>query len=1283
MAKKKQTTASVEDLTTKPTARELVASSHSWTGKLPATLLHEHCQKLHWEKVTYDVKHNKDGFRVIVDLAKKDPKSHEIVHIRYLPPAELVPPQRTALEARHLAATFALHRIASHKNIHTVLPADHKSLWLKLESVRKQHIKEGRSDDYVSDPFALKAQKEIQANQAKKVTEAKALKIRIGVEKPATKASSYFANAPSIDLTQPMRASLESLLKCYINDLFPKHKGPCPINTDVQNTIVSQMTKAGFRKSHVYEAFQYSSSKEQVLEWLLIHVPEDDLPAQYLPPNYRSGVTIQALSLKDQYAVRRLCSYGYPSALVEDVYKKLKTESATRTYLFDRLAGVSFSDAAPAESDNEMLSEDWRVEYESLSSVFGSEFVSISDDEDSITVNIQLKKDPALKVLFFKRSRYPDLPVCFAIPKDASDPASSKLPAYIRLQIIRLAARYACDNLLGTPMLYMLCEYIKDSYDRIIENPGSLVSLTQATIGVSEGGSIKAPARKSAVSKVSVSSEDIKSDYLKRSHTAEFKKMIAARKALPAWKMSKDIVDVIGSHQVTLVTGETGSGKSTQTAQFILDQFILAGKGSEISIICTQPRRVSALGLADRVSAERCSKVGTEVGYAIRGESKSSSATKLMFVTTGVMLRMIQTGINPSITHIIIDEVHERSVDSDLLIASLRRIITANSKIKIILMSATVNAELFVSYFEQEKFPVGRIHIPGRTFSVQSFYLEDVLSLTGIDGYGNETEPGDDDDPRSKLIFSYESQINYKLLANLVGSIHKRLGSDDGSILIFLPGMAEINQTISLIEKSFPKTFYLLPLHASLAPSTQRKAFQPPPKGLRKVIASTNVAETSITIPDTVAVIDSGKAKEIRYDTTTDIVRLSEVWISKAAAKQRQGRAGRVRSGYCYKLYSKRLESSKMPENTIPEIRRTPIAQLCLDIKGMNIMDLHKFLSELIEPPEDQAINNAVKYLIDAGALNDDKELSLTTLGKYMAIIPSDLKASKLLVYGAVFNCIEQCATVAALLTTRSPFISSPEKRAKVKEARTSFAPGQGDLLCDLHAVEKWLEMKNSRPHYEVNEWCLDQGLSPTGLLDIESARLTYISFIYDLGISAKSSGPSFEVSDQLLKSLISAALYPNTCRIVKPDPKYRNMAHGTLEVDPDAKSIKFFSKANNRVFIHPSSTLFDCQSYASNICFMNYASNINSSKSFIQELTPCSIHPILLLNNVEITIDGSGYGLLLGGWARFKCWARIGVLLRSLQRLFDLVLERKLIDATYDLSSNDVLKTIHLLITA
>ena len=853
-------------------------------------------------------------------------------------------------------------------------------------------------------------------------------------------------------------------------------------------------------------------------------------------------------------------------------------------------------------------------------------------------------------------------------------------------------------------MIFNVVDWLENNIPSIIDNPGTLKCVFPTAPGIQPPHQPNYRTNARRARKIestdrevdATKSFDLLSRWRQRQEIQQQQKMMVARKSLPAWRLQNAIIGAVNDHQVTIISGQTGSGKSTQSVQFILDDMIQRQMGARVNIICTQPRRISALSLADRVSDERCGSVGDEVGYIIRGESKQSKGvTKITFVTTGVLLRRLQTSGGTKdelvasladVSHIVVDEVHERSLDTDFLLVLIKVVLAKRKDLKLILMSATLDAGVFKSYFGGN---VGFVEIEGRTFPVADNYLDDVVRLTGFKiGGGKSSMPTDhvdewDREPAiASTIQGLGMRINYDLIASLVESIDSQLGAEEGGILIFLPGTMEITRTLDSLRRL--ANISAIPLHSSLTPTEQRRVFPPALRGKRKVIAATNVAETSITIEDIVAVIDTGKVKETSFDPQVNMVRLQEVWASRAACKQRRGRAGRVRAGSCYKLYTRNIET-KMVERPEPEIRRVPLEQLCLSVRAMGIIDIQAFLASALTPPESLSVEGAIDLLGRMGALDGDQ---LTALGRHLSLIPADLRCGKLLVYGATFGCLEASLTIAAILTVRSPFVSPQAKRDESKASRASFAPRQGDLICDLKAYEEWSERKEKSQSRDIRDWCEQHYLSSQTLNDISSNRSQYISALKEVGFLPAFNDPSPHKSINahnnnnydLIRALIAGAFNPQLARIEFPEKKYAPSVSGAVELDPEARTLKFFNQDNGRVFVHPSSTLFDAQGFLGGSVYMSYFNKMATSKVFIRELTPFNAYSLMLFSG-PIVLDTLGRGLVVDGWLRLRGWARIGVLVSRLRMMLDEVLARKIDEPALDLGSNEVVEIVRKLV--
>ncbi|KAK5167668.1 putative ATP-dependent RNA helicase ucp12 [Saxophila tyrrhenica] len=1293
----------------KPDTRTLIAGS-SWTGKLPMTLFNELCQKQKWEKPEYTIHRNASGFSGGVILRKKNPKTQEVTQLPpILPPLEYQreKAQESAIEARHFAAAYALFRVANMKNIHMTLPPQYRDLWKgDFESLKKEARLSGKGYLYEADPFLAKKQHDeaevakvkARGDKAKQQEEDKKQQVvSLDGQVQSKHVLRGWQKAPKVEMGLKTRREVERLVR---SDGTWNSNGVRLSPTETRN-ICDDLSRIGFRRSHVEEATESCKDREECLEWLLIHVPEDDLPKWALPENYLAGVSLASGDLRKEGKLKRLCAAGYPTEVAADALEKCSGDEAKAAELLQSQLLEVEPDSSEA---SQASSETWDEELVTLEAILGDRF---TNHDRICTISLELSIPAGKPVLL--RARPPTLGYPEALPILSIE---AELPAYIRLSILKRCLNFAATSLKGEQMLYSIVDWLEAEVPAIIDKPGKLSDIASATSAPSDTSRqavSRTKARRRMPNPISwaqntPASVQVMNAWQAKQATPEQTRMIEARQKLPAWRLQDAIVSSVNSNQVTIISGETGSGKSTQGVQFVLDDMIKRCFGAQANIICTQPRRISALGLADRVADERCGRVGDEVGYAIRGESKHKPGiTKLQFVTTGVLLRRLQTsGGSPEdvvksladVSHIVIDEVHERSLDTDFLLVLLRDVLKKRNDLKLILMSATLDAAVFEDYFRGAA-TVGQVQIEGRTYPVQDLYLDDVLRMTGF-APPEEEDAADnyhDQDPRNqsngpapvaKALRAVGTRINYDLLARTVQYIDNELGYEDGGILIFLPGVGEINQAISAM-RGIPG-LYPLPLHASLQSSEQRLVFKKPSSGLRKVVAATNVAETSITIEDIVAVIDTGRVKETSFDPYSNMVKLAEVWASRAACKQRRGRAGRVRAGKCYKLYTRSAEA-KMADRPEPEIRRVPLEQLCLSVKAMGVADVPAFLASALTPPESLAVDGALKLLGRMGALDGSE---MTALGRHLSLIPADLRCGKLLVLGAAFGCLDLALTIAAILTVKSPFVNPQTKRDESKAARASFGASNGDLICDLRAYQEWSERRSrGEPTSSLRRWCDENFLSHQTLMDISTNRFQYVSSLKEIGFipahydaSPSSMKDPSRSSDPeaLIRALVAGAFQPQVARIEFPDTKFAASSSGAVALDPEARTIKYFNEENGRVFVHPSSTLFDAQGFPGHSVFMSYFTKMATSKNFIRDLTPFNVYSLLMFSG-PITIDPQGRGLLVDGWLRLRGWARIGVLVSRLRTILDDLLARKVDDPGMDMSTSAVVSVVRKLV--
>jgi ATP-dependent RNA helicase DHX57 len=1241
-----------------------------------------------------------EGYVSGVILSAKDIKSGDTATL----PPMIFPKERqpeiaepTALEARHFAATYTLFRITSMKNTHMMMPPKYKDLWKGLfTELKKEDLAKGKAWTYEADPFLTALQRE-QAEKArlKKIEEDRILKAKQDANPSLVSngKNKAWERATPVELGKRMRFDVESLVRQHTlwnaNDIA--------IPSNMKSTLIQEIAKLGFRESHVQEAADICKDKEEVLEWLLTHVPEDDLPPWSLPENYIAGISMAASDLKKEAVIKRLASAGYSRDLCESILDgNGGDERRAAAILQAQLLGDHSADDLVAITASVSLEESgldswddlWEEEQQVLSSIFDQRYIqntkisaTIQLDSSKFKCEISIQVEKPLLA-------YPSSPPILRV--------LGKIPAYIRLSITKKALSHIKDSLLGEQMIFNLVDWLEQNCNAITADPGRLSAVSSVAVAGDPVNSsfqsrrkVRSHPRPIDWTRGSQRSKDLLSATRKRESDPSNQRLLDSRRSLPAWSVRAQILTAVEDNLVTIISGETGSGKSTQSVQFVLDDLIQRELGDSANILCTQPRRISALGLADRVAEERGGKAGNEVGYIIRGDSKvKRGTTKITFMTTGVLLRRLQTSGGSEddvcaaladVSHVFIDEVHERAVDADFLLVLLKSVLKKRKDLRVILMSATIDAEGFVKYFSSLG-TVGRVHVHGRTFPVTDYYKDDLMRQLGsnFNSAREDEEYEMDEKSVSNALRDTGMKIDYDLIAKAVEHIDDQMGNTDGGILIFLPGTMEIDRTIQVLSRN--SGFYALPLHASLPPAEQRKVFPPAPKGMRKIIAATNVAETSITIPDIVAVIDTGRVKETTYDPLTSTQRLTEIWASRAACAQRRGRAGRVRKGICYKLFTRNAEA-KMLERPDPEITRVPLEQLCLSVKSMGVKDVAAFLASALTAPPSQAVDVALSLLSRIGAIEDDE---LTALGKHLAMIPADLKCAKLLVLGCTFGCIDACLSIAALLSSRSPFFNPRDKRDEVKNIRFDFAPGQGDIASDWRAFETWQENRRKFSTRDLRYWCNDNFLNMQALRDVESNRAQFVSALQEIGflpLGYPRGNSSQQLNTQssnlpLIKGLLAASLHPNLLSISFPATKFAASHTGALALDPEARTIKFFSADGSRAFIHPSSTCFEAKGWSSDVKYLSFWERFASgegdkSKPYARGVTPTNVLSVLLFGG-PLSVDTLGRGVTIDGWIKVRGWARIGVLIARMRRLLDTVLERRVDDPQGELKEHE-----------
>ncbi|CAN6667241.1 pre-mRNA-splicing factor ATP-dependent RNA helicase Prp16p [Trichomonascus vanleenenianus] len=522
------------------------------------------------------------------------------------------------------------------------------------------------------------------------------------------------------------------------------------------------------------------------------------------------------------------------------------------------------------------------------------------------------------------------------------------------------------------------------------------------------------------------------------------------REQLPAFAVRQEILEVIRNNQVVVVIGETGSGKTTQLTQFLYED----GYGSRGLIGCTQPRRVAAMSVARRVSEEMGVKLGKEVGYTIRFEDVTSDATRIKYLTDGILLR--ESLADPDLEKyscIIMDEAHERALNTDVLMGLFKKVLTRRRDLKLIVTSATMNAEKFSRFFGNAP----DFTIPGRTFPVKVIH---------------RTAPVED----------YVDAAVRQVL-----QIHVQSGP--GDILVFMTGQEDIETTCEVIEERLalldkPEPLMVLPIYSQMPADLQAKIFDPAPKGTRKVIVATNIAETSLTVDGIIYVVDSGYSKLKVYNPKMGMDSLQITPISRANAGQRSGRAGRTAPGVAYRLYTERAEIEEMYVQTIPEVQRTNLSNTLLLIKSLGVDDLLQF--DFMDPPPKDTMTSSLYDLWALGAL--DNAGRLTPLGHKMSSVPMDPSLAKLLIMSIEYGCSEEVVTIVSMLSVPSVFYRPKERQDESDAAREKFFVPESDHLTLLHVFHQWKVNRYS------DAWCARHFLHPKALHRAKEVRDQLVS---------------------------------------------------------------------------------------------------------------------------------------------------------------------------------------------
>ncbi|MBF0281848.1 MAG: ATP-dependent RNA helicase HrpA [Zetaproteobacteria bacterium] len=552
---------------------------------------------------------------------------------------------------------------------------------------------------------------------------------------------------------------------------------------------------------------------------------------------------------------------------------------------------------------------------------------------------------------------------------------------------------------------------------------------------------------------------------------------------LPVSAKRDEIATAIANHQVVIIAGETGSGKTTQIPKICLE----LGRGSRGVIAHTQPRRIAARSVAIRIASELLTPCGDIVGFKVRFHDKTSLQSRVKLMTDGILLAEIQS--DPKLLQydtIIIDEAHERSLNIDFLMGYLKQLLPKRNDLRIIITSATINTEKFSTFFH--KAPI--IEVSGRSFPVDILY---------------HPLHGDEDSQDQDLPLAIVDAVE------TVGRIDAR-----GDVLVFLPGEREIRETAEALHQHSLKHTEIVPLYSRLSPAEQDRVFQT--HSGRRIVLSTNVAETSLTVPGIRFVIDSGLARISRYSPRMKIQRLPIEPIAQASANQRAGRCGRVSHGTCIRLYAESHFNNR-PEQTDPEVLRTNLASVILQMASLGLGDVAKF--PFMDAPDSRAIHDGYRLLMEIEAVNEDKQL--TPLGKKLARMPLDPRMARMLIAAEQRLCLQEVLIIVSALSVQDPRMRPSEAQQAADEQHRKFAHEHSDFLAWLNLWQWYQEQNRHLSRAKMRKLCHDRFLSFVRMREWHDLHSQLLTISHELGMKASSVAASpDEIHQALLAGLLS-----------------------------------------------------------------------------------------------------------------------------------------------------------------
>lgn len=798
---------------------------------------------------------------------------------------------------------------------------------------------------------------------------------------------------------------------------------------------------------------------------------------------------------------------------------------------------------------------------------------------------------------------------------------------------------------------------------------------------------------------------------------------------LPIAQHKDEITQLIKDNQIVLIQGETGCGKTTQVPQYILEAAVkaqleakqLKSRNSDLRrparIVVTQPRRIAAITVAKRVAEELGEKVGEGVvGYKIRGTTVAGPKCKLLFCTTGVILRRLANEgtkfmFGPkTVTHLLVDEVHERGVETDFMLTFLKEVRSVRPNLRVVLMSATMDTECFLKYFslpaqvasvgEMVKPPM--VVCPAFCHPVAECYLDAINTRLGRNRSPEAKSP--DALRREPAEMSESDGIDYDLILKIVEEIEtspdgawtfapesmRSIPKDPrkGAILVFLPGLGEITQLMSKLadDSKMASKWWVLPLHANLPPEEQQACFNVtlPAGCTRKIICSTNVAETSVTVPDVTVVIDTCRERRNQVDRHSNTPMLREQWCALDSMKQRRGRAGRVQPGVCLRLLPERY-LERMQSISPPEMQRVPLENVYLQVCASGISDRPGFLAKTPDPPDKFSVEFAEAALRDLGALDAQQPDGLTPLGRHLAALPCHPRLGKILVLGCLLGVPGPCLSICAAMSVRNPMMTTQDttKRAGWQSARMEMVGEIGtrsDHCAWAHIVQEWRfgDMKQ-------RELCRKLGLSFERMCSSMFERKHLMESLMQVGLLPSTfKDEEYTTKDKmpdwnLVKAAVVGGLFPNIIHAQRQQKsgRYYSSNFGDKAKLPIYQMMQRTSGTDTvgypkSVNLHPNSLMFGHDQF--HCPWLAFYTIQQTSKLYAYDVSEASPFALLLFcSEPGPVFQEFTHTMQVGGFASFRCRGgkQLVPLLQAARRAIQDVLERKLEDVKWDLTTS------------